>query len=166
MNFLKKLFIVLVIPLFAFTAVHKYYVSVTQIEYVKEKASVQIISRIFIDDFEKLLRERYNPDITLSKDGESAEVDFYVEKYLGEKIKIKINGKDTDVVFIGKEYEADIMYCYLEIENVKSISSFEITNQVLFDLYGEQQNIVRTEINNKNKSFILIRENDKGLLNF
>ena len=166
MNFLKKLFIVLVIPLCAFTAVHKYYVSVTQIEYVKEKASVQIISRIFIDDFEKLLRERYNPDITLSKDGEPAEVDFYVEKYLGEKIKIKINGKDTDVVFIGKEYEADIMYCYMEIENVKSISSFEITNQVLFDLYGEQQNIVRTEINNKNKSFILIRENDKGLLNF
>ena len=55
---------------------------------------------------------------------------------------------------------------YLEIEGVKEINSFEIQNLVLFDLYAEQQNIIRTNINSKNKSFILIKENDKGLLNF
>ena len=166
MNLLKRLVVILFIPLFAFTTLHKYYVSVTQIEYVKEKKSVQIISRIFIDDLEKLLRERYDPDIILSKNDEAAKVDFYIEKYLGQKLHIKINGQDADINFIGKEYEADIVYCYLEIENIKTISSFEVTNQVLFDLYGEQQNIVRTKINDKNKSFILIKENDKGLLNF
>lgn len=166
MSFLKRLLLVLIIPVFSFTAAHKYYVSVTQIDYVKEKESVQIISRIFIDDFEKLIRERYDPDVTLSSENEPAKVDFYIEKYLEEKIQIKINGNDTDIIFIGKEYEADIVYCYLEVENISEITSFEITNQVLFDLYGEQQNIVRTNINDKNKSFVLIKENDKGLLNF
>lgn len=162
----KKLLLVFILPVLAFTTAHKYYVSVTQIEYVKEKKSVQIISRIFIDDFEKLLRERYDPNVTLSSENEPAKVDFYIEKYLGEKFQVKINGSRATVNFIGKEYEADIVYCYLEIENVASISSFEVTNQVLFDLYSEQQNIVRTNINDKNKSFILIKENDKGLLNF
>lgn len=150
----------------AFNAAHEYYVSITKIEYVKEKKSVQIISRIFIDDFERLIRERYDPDVTLAADDELAKVDFYIEKYLDEKITIKINGKAVDAVFIGKEYESDIVYCYLEIENVESIQSFEISNQVLFDLYSEQQNIIRLKINDKNKSFILIKENDKGLLNF
>ena len=102
----------------------------------------------------------------MAADDELAKVDFYIEKYLDEKITIKINGKAVDAVFIGKEYESDIVYCYLEIENVESIQSFEISNQVLFDLYSEQQNIVRLKINDKNKSFILIKENDKGLLNF
>jgi hypothetical protein len=141
-------------------------VSVTQIEYVKEKQAVQIISRIFIDDFEKLLRERYDSNITLAVKNESNKVNFYVEKYLAEKFQIKINGAKAQMNFIGKEYEADIVYCYLEIENVKNITSFEVTNQVLFDLFDEQKNIVRTNINDKNKSFILIKQNDKGLLNF
>lgn len=161
----NALFFVL-IPIFAFTTVHDYYVSITQIEYVKDKKEVQIISRIFIDDFEKLIRKRYDPDLTLSVDNESPKVDFYIEKYLNEKIKIKINSQDIDATFIGKEYEGDIVYCYLQIENVESIETFEIINQVLFDLYKDQQNIVRTKINDKNKSFILIKENDKGLLNF
>ncbi len=166
MGYLKKIVLVLLLPLMAFTNVHKYYVSVTQIEYVKEKKSVQIISRIFIDDFEKLLQERYDPNITLANEKEPTTVDFYIEKYLTEKFQVKINGSEASINFIGKEYEADIVYCYLEIENVSNISTFEVSNQVLFDLYSDQQNIVRTKINNKNKSFILIKENDKGLLNF
>lgn len=166
MKHLYRAFFFVLIPLLAFTAVHDYYVSITQIEYVKDKKEVQIISRIFIDDFEKLIRKRYDPDLTLEVENESPKVDFYIEKYLNEKIKIKINNQDIDATFIGKEYEGDIVYCYLQIENVETIETFEITNQVLFDLYAEQQNIVRTKINDRNKSFILIKENDKGLLNF
>ncbi len=153
-------------PLFAFIAVHKYYVSVTQIDYIKEKKSVQITSRIFIDDFEKLLRERYDQSITLAKDQDEKQIDLYIEKYLKSKLKININNKPVNLVFIGKEYEDDIMNCYLEIENISEITSFEVVNEVLFDMFKEQKNIVRTFINSKHKSFVLIPEKDKGMLNF
>ena len=153
-------------PLFAFTAVHKYYVSVTQIDYIKEKKSVQITSRIFIDDFEKLLRERYDQNITLAKDQDEKQIDLYIEKYLKSKLKININNKPVNLVFIGKEYEDDIMNCYLEIENISEITSFEVVNEVLFDMFKEQKNIVRTFINSKHKSFVLIPKKDKGMLNF
>ena len=166
MHHLKQFFLILVVPLFAFTAVHKYYVSVTQINYVPSEQSVQIISRIFVDDLEKLLRERYDEAITLIAINEESSNNAYIEKYLKEKLKIKINGKEALLTFVGKEYDADIVKCYLEVEGVKKIESIEISNQVLFDLFDEQQNIVKTKIYSKQKSFLLDRSNKLALLNF
>jgi hypothetical protein len=163
---IKLLFLIFILPLFAFTAAHKYYLSVTQIDYLSDKQSVQITSRIFIDDFEKLLRERYDDKITLADKNENGTTDIYIERYLKEKIKIKINGKDVNMSFIGKEYDADIMKCYLEIENIKVINSIEISNQVLLDIFEEQQNIVKTKINSKQKSFLLDRNSKTAVLNF
>lgn len=163
---MKRLLILLVIPLFAFTTIHKYYISVTQIDYLQKKQSVQITTRIFIDDLEKLLRERYDETITLAGKNEPSTADLYIERYLKEKIKIKINNKEVTLSFIGKEYDADLIKCYLEIEGIKKIESFEISNEVLFDLYGDQQNIIKTKINSQQKSVILIPQNRSALLKF
>ncbi|MGY0393224.1 DUF6702 family protein [Bizionia sp. KMM 8389] len=166
MKAFKYLTLLFVIPLFAYTVAHKYYVSITQVEYVQEKESVQFVSRIFIDDLERLVRTRYDETITLTTDNEVEAANYYIGKYLSEKIQVVINGKPADLQYLGKEYENDLVYCYLEIEGVKSIESFEITNQVLFDVFSDQKNIVRTQINGQNKSFMLIKQNDKGMLNF
>lgn len=166
MNRFQLLFLILILPLFAFTAMHKYYISVTQIDYFPKKQSVQITSRIFIDDLEKLLRERYDETITLSSGAQEQVTDNYIEKYLLESIKIKINGKEARIVFIGKEYDVDMVKCYLEIEKVKKIESIEIRNEVFFDLFDDQQNIVKTKIHSKLKSFLLSRNNKSAMLNF
>ena len=166
MHRFKLLLLIIILPLISFTALHKYYVSVTEIEYINEQKSVQIISRIFIDDFESLLRNRYDERLTLAIENEDDLVNYYTEKYLKEKLKITINGQPLEFNFIGKEYEEDIMLNYLEIVNVDNISSIEVTNRILFKLFPAQKNIVRFKINSKNKSILLIKENDKGLLNF
>jgi len=166
MKTLKRTFILLLLPIFAFTAAHKYYVSVTHVEYVKEKQSLQIITNVFVDDFERLLRERYDENITLSIPNELSTVEMYTKRYLNEKIQIHINGKLVTYNYLGKEYENDVIYFYLEVENVKEIKSFAIENLVLQDLFEEQENVIRTKINGKNKSFILRKGNNKGELNY
>lgn len=145
---------------------HEYYVSVTNIEHAKEQESVQIISQVFIDDLERLIRERYDETITLAEDDEPELVDVYMKRYLEDKLKISINGKAYKFNFIGKEYKEDITYCYLEIENIKDIKSIKVVNRLLFDILPEQQNIVRLKLNDRNKSFLLIPENDECMLNF
>ena len=87
---MKRLLILLVIPLLAFNTIHKYYISVTQIDYMQSKQSVQITTRIFIDDLEKLLRERYDKGITLAGKNEPSTADLFIERYLNEKINMKI----------------------------------------------------------------------------
>ena len=166
MKVFKFLIIIFIIPLFAFTSMHKYYISVTQINYVKEKESVQITSRLFIDDFENALKTNYDENILLAEKDEAKIIDTYMQSYLQDKIKLRINNKAVTFNFIGKEYEGDIVRCYLEVEHVKSIESFLITNSVLFDLQKDQQNIVKTNINSKNKSVILTYNNPNALLKF
>jgi hypothetical protein len=58
------------------------------------------------------------------------------------------------------------VFCYLEIDDVANIKSFEIQNQVLFEVFEDQQNVIKTNINSQNKSFMLTPDNDKGMLNF
>lgn len=145
---------------------HDYYVSVTNIEYAKDQKSIQIISQVFIDDFETLIRERYDETITLAQADEPEIVDEYMKRYLEDKLKISINNKAYNFNFLGKEYKDDITYCYLEIENIKDIKSISVINRILFDVLPDQQNIVRLKLLGKNKSFLLIPENDECMLNF
>ncbi|UKM66304.2 peptidase E [Flavobacteriaceae bacterium GSB9] len=133
---------------------------------MKEKKSVQIISRIFINDFESAVRTRYNKVLTFGGEDETENLDDYIEGYLKDYLTIKINGKRADLAYIGKEYDIDIIKCYLEIEDVKKIDTLEITNRILFDLIQEQQNIIKTKINSKQKSVILIPQKDTAVLKF
>lgn len=166
MKTFRILVLSIVFPVLLSVNTHKFYVSVTEVAYVKEKQSVQIISRIFIDDLENALRKRYDQQLTFTTKNESEEVQEYLTRYLNDKIAIKINGQIVSFKFIGREYDNDIVYCYIEINDIKEIKSFQISNKVLFDSFEDQQNIVKFKINNKNKSYILIHQNDKVELNF
>ncbi|WP_435133732.1 DUF6702 family protein [Formosa sp. A9] len=165
MKQLNYLFLVVVFSVMAFAVPHKYYVSITEIDFVEKEQSVQIISRIFIDDLEKLMRQRFDNTLRLGKN-ESSEVDFYLAKYLQEKMRIEINGAPVQLKVLGKQYDDDLAICFIEILNVNTIKSFQISNQVLMDVYPEQQNIVRVKVGGNKKSLILTYQNDKGLLKF
>ncbi|WP_109299843.1 DUF6702 family protein [Aquimarina sp. AU474] len=154
-----------VVILSSFTA-HKFYVSVMQIEYNKEEQSLQIISRVFIDDLEEVLRKRYDDAIRLEVNKETVGAEEYIKKYFDQKINFLINGKEASFTYLGKEYEDDLIIFYLEIENISSLESLEISNQILMDLFEEQQNIVHVKKENNRKSLILEKRRDSGMLKF
>lgn len=166
MRSFKVLFLLLLLPLIAFNVVHEYYVSVTEITHVKEQKSVQIISRVFIDDLEKMLQERHSEDIILNVGEDEAYIDKYIELYYHSKLKITINEELQEFKYLGKEYEDDIVFSYIEITGIDAINSIEVTNEILFDVFLDQQNIVKIKTAEKNKSFILIPNNKTRLLNF
>ncbi|MBL4744801.1 MAG: peptidase E [Flavobacteriaceae bacterium] len=154
-----------ILPLFAF-GVHKYYISLTQVEYVQEKASLQIITRYFIDDLEHALEKQYTETFQLDTDFEIDSVDNYFKKYLSKNLIFNINNKKRAFHYIGKEYEDDIVYFYLEITQIDTLRLLEIRNTALFKYFPEQQNIIKTKIANKHTSFYLNKQKDKGLLKF
>tara|TARA_B100000809_G_C15008796_1_gene484167 strand:- start:622 stop:1035 length:414 start_codon:yes stop_codon:yes gene_type:complete len=135
-------------------------------EFVKEKKSVQIITRIDVDDFEFTLQERFDKNIDLTTINEKSTVDGYIKKYLLQKFKIKINTKEVTFNFVGKDYENDQVVCYLEIEDVIAVNTIEISNTILFDLFPKQKNMVKSKINSKVNNLIFTKEDTNQYLNF
>lgn len=150
----------------SFSGGHKFYVSVTEVEYNSDHQSLQIISRVFTDDMENLLKNRYNENLYLTEEEEHDAVDRYLSKYISQKLKIKIDGKPKNLLYLGKEYENDLLLLYIEVEDVKFITNVEVQNLILTDLFAEQKNVVHVEVRGKTKSLLLSRDNRAGLIKF
>jgi len=148
------------------TNAHEFYLSVTEIEYSEEQQSLQIITRVFIDDFQNVLNERYDADIQLSEEAEEGAVTENISKYLSQKLRLKVNGEALQLNYLGKEYDADQLVLYIEVKDVASFNQIEVSNGILTDLFDDQKNVVHVEVKGKTKSLLLMRQQETEKLTF
>jgi len=153
----------LIIGLSSF-AMHKFYVSIYQINYASEKKMIQITSRIFVDDLNKMLSEKYKTKVNLGEKEETIQDVELMKKYILENFKIAINGKPKIIHFVNKEMEGNVLICYYNIKEISKIKTIEIQNSAMLEVNDEQQNIVHTNILGNKKSFLFSATNAKGLL--
>ena len=162
----KNLSLIFLFLLLSAFTLHKFYVSVTQIDYVPSKKRVEVTSRIFIDDLEKALNKKYNKKVNLTSSKELPEAQQLIENYLKDKIKISINKKPQNVAFLAKEVEGDVLILYTKIAFSKKINTFEVYSSLLTELYAEQQNIVHTNISSNKKSILLTNDKLSETINY
>ncbi|MES2811888.1 MAG: DUF6702 family protein [Bacteroidota bacterium] len=163
-KFLKITVLSLLIVGFSSFAVHKFYVSIYQINYIQEKKMFQITSRIFVDDLNKTLLEKYNTKTFLGDKEESERDIELMKKYIFDNFTIKVNGKLQVIHFANKEMEGNVLICYYNVKDIAKIKTVEIQNSVLLEFNDEQQNIVHTNFFGNKKSFLFSGTNVKGLL--
>ena len=162
----KQLLLLFAVLFLSSFSAHKFYVSVTQIDYVPSKKRVEITSRIFIDDLEKGLTKKYNKKVNLTSTKELPEAEELIKSYLKEKIKVSINKKPQNIEFLARELEGDVLILYTKIAVSKKINTFEIYNSLLTEVYADQQNIVHTNINSNKKSILLTNTELKGKIDY
>lgn len=146
-------------------ALHKFYVSVNQVDFVPNKKALEISSRIFIDDIDLALEKKYGKKCYLGTSKETSESIDFLKKYLKEKFSIKVNGQQKEIIFLGKEIEENVLICYLTIKDVEKVNSLEIKNTILMELY-DQQHIFHTNILGNKKSILLTFSETLGLLKY
>lgn len=162
---MKKIALPLLLFILAFSS-HKYYLSLTQIEYNKDHKSLEVIINVFMDDVELAINNEYDVDMRLTTKEELKGVDEYFQKYLSNNLKFFINNKAVQYNFIGKEYEGDLVYFYLELELKEDPLSLKVINTLLFDYFEQQQNVIKFKNGSKRQSKILSIDTNKALLNF
>ena len=145
---------------------HKYYLSLTQINFSSKSKSVQIIINVFMDDIETALNKDYDIDLQLTTEKELKENDVYFEKYLNEKLHFKVNTIDKKFNYIGKEYEGELVYFYLEIENINAVDQITISNKILVKHFPKQENLIKSKVGKVNKSVLLDAENYSETLKY
>ena len=149
----------------AFTT-HKYYLSLTQIEYNNNQKSLEVIINVFMDDIELAINKEYGVDLRLTTKQELEDVDVYFEKYLRKNLSFLVNNKLIEYNFIGKEYEGDLVYFYIESTAIENPLSLKVTNTILFTYFDQQQNVIKFKNGSKRQSKILSKATNQALLNF
>lgn len=162
----KYIFFGLVFVLFSSFLLHKFYVSVTQINFVAEKKTIQITTRIFIDDLNNTLEKKHKKKFYIGSIKETSEEVDWLKKYIETNFSLKVNGKGKEIVFLDKEIEDDVLICYLIVKNISKINSLEVKNMLLFDFLPEQQNIIHTQVLTQKKSALLTSDHPVELLKY
>jgi len=157
---------VLTVLFFGLTAmsVHRFYAAIYQINFVPQKKMVQITTRIFIDDLNEALKSKYHKRTFIGTEKETPDDVILMKKYLSEKFKLTVNGKPKVMNYLSNELENNVVICYLNIKEIPKVTSLEIENSILTEVYSEQQNIIQFNNNGKKQSLLLTNEITKGTL--
>ena len=151
------LFSIGIVLLFCSFNVHKYYMSISHIEYVKKQKALQMVLRIFVDDLQLEINTINNSHIELATDREPKNADSIYNAYLKKHFEVAVNDSKINYSYIGKEYKEDIAIFYLEATNIASIENIKIDNSVLCRSFPYQENIIKLNIHEKHKTYILDR---------
>src|SRR6185436_3235981 len=124
-------------------SIHPIHVSVTEISFDEKEKELEIISRIFLDDLEKSIREaKKQPELNLLNPGANLTTDQLVSEYLQKRFKVTLNGKVQKIKYLGHEVESEAILCYIQVANVKKFDTIEIYNSVLTEFHDDQSNLV------------------------
>ena len=75
--------------------------------------------------------------------------------HLFENFNLYIDQVKQNQLYVGSEFEDDIVVCYFEYRVQKSPKKIEIRNTILMNHIDEQKNIVHLEIGDFKKSYLL-----------
>lgn len=149
---------------FLVALIHPYYVSVTEIKHNSKEQSVEISCRIFSDDLETALNKLGEGKVDILQAQNKAQVNSLISKYIPQHLQISINGKPVSLKFLGYERESEAIWCYFEVNAVRSVKKISISNDILFAEHEEQINMLHVTVGGERKSTKL--DNPKKLAEF
>lgn len=145
---------------------HPFYVSVTELhENTKEKI-LEVTCRIFTDDFEKELRNRFNTHVDLLNDADKTNMGKLINSYIKEHLKISIDGKPCALEYVGFEKDEEAVDCYFQVNNVAVQKTVSVRNNILYDYKPEEINIVHVTVKGIRKSTQLVNPEEKAIFEF
>ncbi len=147
-----------------FGILHPFHVSVCEMEYNSSTKSLEITYRMFLDDLESTLVEKYDTDLDITKPGQKGKVDKLVEEYLHSKFKFWANGAQVEFDYLGSEIEGYALWCFIEIIDLDNLETLAIDNKVMQELFDDQINLVHFNKEDQVRSLKLFKDHSFGTL--
>jgi hypothetical protein len=159
--------ILLLSPFLSFGSFHPIHVSVTEIEYDGTEKELEIIIRIFLDDFERAIRtQRNQPELDILNPGKGLTTEQLMSEYLKEHFIVNIHGQVQPFRYLGQEDEGLAVICYISVSNVSEWTGLTVTNNALQEIYDDQSNLVHVMSGGNVKSARLVKDNASRTFTF
>ena len=131
---------------------HPFYVSVTEFNYNSRESNLEISCKMFADDFENSLKRQYKTKIDLTHPQDVKQAEKIIFDYLQKHLQLKLNNNPATLEFVGFEKDAEAIWCYVQVSNVKSVNKLDIKNTLLYEAFESQINIMHVQSGGQRKS--------------
>lgn len=145
---------VFVFFLFAFESAnaHTYHTSLTRMDYNAKDKNIEISIQLFIHDVVPMLERRLKKRVDIEK---TPEVDPEILKYLSENFVFQNKkGETQSLKWVGREFENDVVYIYVEIPFAESLEGTKLQNTIFFESIPQQTNFVVARFGEKKKDLL------------
>lgn len=137
---------------------HPLHVSVTEIEFDEKDKALEIMMRVFIDDTELTMSNRYRqPTLDILNPKGDLTVDRMMADYLKDHFKISLDSKAQTLNYLGHEKDGDVFILYIEVPQVKKWKTIQVMNDVFMETHEDQSNLVHVTVRKQVKSMRLTK---------
>ncbi|MDB4583606.1 hypothetical protein N9164_10675 [Draconibacterium sp.] len=145
---------------------HPFYVSICQVDFNKENHSLEISLKVFADDLILGLENAGASKLYLGEAKENKKTDTYLLDYLKSSINFIVNGDQKTYSFVGKEMESDVVWIYLEIQNISSLNNITVDCKLLTEVLETQNNIIQINNGDGIKSMLLNKRKQSDTITY
>jgi hypothetical protein len=145
---------------------HPFYIAVTEINLNTADKTLEVSCKMFADDLEQILEKNNHAELDISAEKDKAKFDSYIPAYVKHHLSLSVDGKASNLSYIGFEKEKESAYCYFQVENVSSLKKIDISDSILQDFTSDQINIIHVTINGKRQSTKLDYPSTNASFNF
>tara|TARA_B100001250_G_scaffold79170_1_gene65027 strand:- start:509 stop:1015 length:507 start_codon:yes stop_codon:yes gene_type:complete len=147
---------------------HPFHATITSFNCNPNNQSIEITIKLFTNDLESVLKEEGRSDLRIDSESNRTTIDSLIFDYIKNNLSLSLNDKRRKILWVGKEFENDITWSYLEFKNVKNISGTKISieNKLFLELFDDQLNICHFYCSEKPETLMLHKENYYGEINF
>ena len=141
---------------------HPLYFSMTNLDIDARGKSIVGSLRIFTEDMETVLHNKYNVHGWVGTRNEHPDSRRLIIEYVGEKFSIKVNRDEKLRLMIDSiSIIEDMTWFYIKGISSQPIRYVEIENSILTDFFERQNNLVIIGIGRKENGFKLDRKKHK-----
>lgn len=137
---------------------HTFHTTLTRMDYNAKDKLIEISIQFFTHDVVEVLEKQSKKSIDLE---ETPNVDALIFKYLESNFVLKNKtGEVQKLKFVGKEIQAETTYLYLEISSEESFEGYILQNNIFFESFQKQVNLVVAKFGEK-KADLYFKVGDK-----
>jgi hypothetical protein len=134
---------------------HPLYISVTEIKHNAKDRILEVSCKVFTNDMETVLEKMSGGRVDLSAASTKAASDKLIDAYVEKHLRLKVDGKSVLLHFVGSEQENDGTWSYFQVNDVPAVKRIEVVNELLYDSFNQQINIMHVTVGGVRKSFRL-----------
>jgi hypothetical protein len=138
--------------LYILLLLHPLYISTSEIFLKENKHNIKI--KIFRDDLEDDLRLFFDKSISIDTEIKLKNTSSQLDTYINDRFQISVNKSEIISSIDNYSLINDLVVIYLSFETKGDINSIKVSNNILFDVFRVQKNVVLINFENQTQSHV------------